>query len=178
MKIFNLLPLSNKNINVQAYKYNGDLYRQWTRAKVIENNDDHVILHLKKTKVLEKKNQSWTIRELTLWFIPKNKKLYNAIITFRNGLPYTYINLSSSYFFENNTIKFIDYDLDIKCYPGKDFVVIDKKDFKKHSESMNYPKFLRSYLSNQIKDIFNLYIKEEYFFDINYLKTIISKIKK
>lgn len=40
-------------INVQAYKHNGFLYRQWSQAKVIFHNKRHIVLSLKGTKVIE-----------------------------------------------------------------------------------------------------------------------------
>ncbi|UVD81549.1 DUF402 domain-containing protein [Mycoplasma iguanae] len=164
-------------INIQAYKYNGELYRQWNGVKIIENSPEHVVLHMDKTKVSEKENQNWTIRETSLWFMPKNK-MYNAIITFKNDQPYVYINLASSFIYEDNTIKYIDYDLDIKCYPGKDFYIIDKLDFKRNTIKMHYPKQLHNKIYSTIKFLFNNYIQDEYIFNKSYLKTFLEEIKR
>ncbi|UWV81227.1 hypothetical protein [Mycoplasmopsis cynos] len=40
-------------INIQAYKHDGFLYRQWTNAKVIFHNKRHIVLSLKGTRVTE-----------------------------------------------------------------------------------------------------------------------------
>lgn len=162
-------------INVQAYKYNGQLYRQWSGLKVIENSPEHIVLHMYKTRVTEKNDQHWAIRELTIWFLPKNK-MFNAVVSVRNNNPYVYVNLSSSFIFEDNTLKYIDYDLDIKCYPGKDFKVIDKNDFKKNRIKMKYSTQLIARVYSNVKYLFNLYVDDEYFFNKNYLKTFIEEL--
>ncbi|MGY6172153.1 DUF402 domain-containing protein [Candidatus Mycoplasma pogonae] len=173
--------MKNQNVKVgsiisaQAYKYNGELYRQWNGIKVVENSQDHVVLHLDKTRVSKKNSQNWVIRELVIWFLPKNR-MFNAIISIRNGQPYVYINLCSSFIFEDNTIKFIDYDLDIKCFPGEDFKIIDKSDFRKNRTKLKYPIRLVNKIYSTILDVLEMYLQDEYFFDHTYLKTYIKEL--
>ncbi|MBN3534841.1 DUF402 domain-containing protein [Mycoplasma procyoni] len=170
--------LINKFVNVQAYKYNGKLYRQWTGARIIEDNPDYTVACLDyKTKVMEKSKQKWSIKEPTLWFFPKNS-LYNAVITHRNKNYYTYINLASSFFFEDNTIKFIDYDLDIKAYPQKELNIIDKKEFLTNAKKMKYPKKLMDVVLEELKKIVNLYYTDTFIFDKNILDFYLNKSKE
>ncbi|MGL4357107.1 MAG: DUF402 domain-containing protein [Cetobacterium sp.] len=56
-------------------------------------------------------------------------KFFNATLTIKKDGFYYYANLSSPFFFEENTIKYIDYDYDVKKYPGKKFSIVDHNNF-------------------------------------------------
>ncbi|MCU9934072.1 DUF402 domain-containing protein [Mycoplasmopsis felis] len=153
-------------INVQAYKHNGFLYRQWSQAKVIFHNKRHIVLSLKGTKVIEiqKNSNGWKYNDDALWFIPKYS-MYNSIVMIKKNIGNSYyINLSSYPIFEDNTIKFIDYDLDCKSYPNKDLQIVDREEFKVNSEKYSYPKKLKELIFDSVNEIVNFYNNEQYFF--------------
>ncbi|TPE57701.1 DUF402 domain-containing protein [[Mycoplasma] falconis] len=115
--------------SIQAFKYDGTLYRQYEGAKIVANLEDFVVVLLVKTKVMEEKI-SWVVSDPILFFFAKNK-FYNASITLNKSKNnYIYINLASPFFIDNGIIKYIDFDLDIKSYVDRDFNVIDWQDFK------------------------------------------------
>jgi len=73
-----------------------------------------------------------------LFFFARNK-FYNASITLNKSKEnYIYINLASPFYIENEVIKYIDFDIDIKSYDDKDFSVIDWQDFKNSISQYNY----------------------------------------
>ncbi|MFV8470304.1 DUF402 domain-containing protein [Mycoplasma sp. AA7A] len=168
-------------INVQGYKHNGYLYRQWNSAKVVFHNKRHIVLFLKNTKVAEyeKDVNGWRYNENAIWFIPKDA-MYNAIVLLKDSGPYYYINMASKPIFEDNTIKFIDYDLDVKCYPDKELQVVDRDEFNLHSRQMQYPELLKNLLFEELKVIMQLYSEYKYFFNyeiINYYLEILHADK-
>lgn len=55
--------------------------------------------------------------------------------------------MSSSPLFEDNTIKFIDYDLDIKAYPESAIKLVDKAEFEKHKTKYGYSEKLISIIN-------------------------------
>ena len=81
-------------INIQAYKHNGKLYRQWNGARVIEVSPEQVVLFMYKTKVKESKKQKWTIREPMLWWFPLDE-LFNTTAIIRKSGTYFYTNIAS-----------------------------------------------------------------------------------
>ncbi|WP_025755189.1 DUF402 domain-containing protein [Mycoplasmopsis cricetuli] len=154
-------------VDVQAYKFNGFLYRQWSSAKVIFNNSRHVVLFLSNTKVNEydKCLNRWRYTESALWFLPKNS-YFNAIILLKNNFGiYHYINIASKPIFEEGTIKFIDYDLDVKCYPKKELQIVDRDEFSRNIVQMQYPENLRKKVFEELKNIISLYTNYAYFFN-------------
>lgn len=120
-------------VDVQAFKYDGTLYRQWNGTKIILNTADYVCCLLNKTKVIEKDGQKWVIKEPMLWFFSK-KNFFNTTINAKEDGLYYYSNLASPFFIENNTIKFIDFDYDIKIYPNKPFLIVDHADFVRNQD--------------------------------------------
>ncbi|AMD81327.1 hypothetical protein MCANPG14_00938 [Mycoplasmopsis canis PG 14] len=171
-----------KMINVQAYKHDGFLYRQWTNAKIIFHNKRHIVLSLKGTRVIEtlKSRKGWSYKDDALWFIPK-KAFYNTIVMFKVGLGKSYYtNLASAPIFEDNTIKFIDYDLDLKSYPTKELQIVDKEEFNENSKRYDYTPIMKSKILNEVKNIVDLYSTNEYFFNdgiIDYYLEIMHKDK-
>ncbi|WP_373435565.1 DUF402 domain-containing protein [Metamycoplasma equirhinis] len=124
-------------ITIQAFKYDGSLYRQYEGAKIVANFDDFVVVLLIKSKVTED-NINWVVSDPILFFFAKNK-FYNASITLNKRKDnYIYINLASPFFIEDGIIKYIDFDIDIKSYVDKDFNVIDWQDFKESIVKYNY----------------------------------------
>ncbi|AWX42957.1 Protein of uncharacterised function (DUF402) [Metamycoplasma cloacale] len=123
---------------IQAFKYDGTLYRQYEGVKIIANLDDFVVLLLMKTKVAER-TINWVVSEPILFFFAKNK-FYNASITLNKKKDnYIYINLASPFYIDNSIIKYIDFDIDVKSYLDKEFNVVDWPDFKNSIVQYNYP---------------------------------------
>lgn len=151
-------------INVQGYKHDGTLYRQWNGVKVLEVNPDEIILYMFKTKVIEKSGQRWVVREPIIWFFPTSE-WFNTTALIRNSGVYYYTNLASPPIFENKTIKFIDYDLDIKCYPEQPIKIVDKKEFQFHSEKMKYPQNLINLIDKEVRSVINMMSNEDGHFD-------------
>ncbi|QJB71236.1 DUF402 domain-containing protein [Mycoplasma sp. 1654_15] len=168
----------SNTVNVQAYKFNGTLYRQWNTAKIIQNTAKHLILNLKWTKVKSDKAH-WVVKDPTLWIFPKNK-FYNALIRFKGNEVNIYINLASSFIFEDNTVKYIDYDLDLKICPMKSVKLLDVSEFFTNSLKMKYSHKLKDVLIHQVNELVKDNLKNKYIFDkevvFNYLK--LAEMKK
>lgn len=124
--------------SIQAFKFDGRLYRQYEGAKIVANLDDFVVLLLVKSKVSEE-DINWIVNDPILFFFAKNK-FYNASITLnKHKANYIYVNLASPFFIEDGIIKYIDFDIDIKSYANGEFNVIDWADFKESIKKLNYP---------------------------------------
>lgn len=161
-------------VNIQAFKYDGELYRQWNGVKVIIDAKNYVCCLLYKTKVVEKDGQKWIIKEPTLWFFSKTN-FFNATILWRKtGLHY-YINLASPFFYEDKTIKYIDFDFDIKIYPGKPFQIVDHYDFQRNKEKW-YNEDIISVINQNLVEIAKKYQLKESFFDEYYVYNLFETL--
>ena len=72
--------------------------------------------------------------------------------------------MASPIIIEDNTIKYIDYDLDVKVFASGSFKVVDKNEYNYHKNKFNYPKeidyIIKNKLNNLIREIRN---KDKYF---------------
>ncbi|MCS4536961.1 MULTISPECIES: DUF402 domain-containing protein [unclassified Mycoplasma] len=172
-----VFPLLGAIVNVQAYKYDGTLYRQWNGAKVIRNTEDHFVLFLYRTKVGEKYKNSWVYNVPVIWFLPK-KENYNALVMLEKNSNYIYVNLASKPIYEDNTIKFIDFDLDIKCYPRRELLVVDREEFKQNAIDFNYPDSLKKLIYAGLEQAIEKKNEKKYFFNPKLIHYYVDIIKK
>ena len=162
-------------LNVQAYKQNGLLYRQWNGVKVIEVSPERWVLFMYKTKVTEKNGQKWIVREPMIWWMPKYS-FYNTTGLIRQSGTFFYTNIASPPIYEDNTIKFIDYDLDIKFYPNTPIKVVDKMEYENHKIKYKYSVKLQNIIQKTVKNIINKIKLKEDFFDEDVIDRYIEEL--
>ncbi len=163
-------------VNVQAYKHDGMLYRQWNGLKVIESSPDLVVLFACKTKVAEKRGQRWIIREPMLWFFSSNN-FFNTNILLRKSGSFFYTNLSSPSWFEDQTIKYIDYDLDIKIYPNKTVKLVDQEEWKIHKDKYNYPQNLINKIEETTRELMIDINNKDGIFNYDVIDSYVDQLK-
>lgn len=126
-----------EEVFIQSYKHDGSLHRTWATGSVIEINDDCWVIMTYKTMVVESNGRVWQTREPAVCFFYPNE-WFNVIAMIRkNGITY-YCNVASPSVFDGEALKNIDYDLDLKVYPNKDYHILDEDEFIDHAFSMNY----------------------------------------
>ncbi|WP_051599955.1 DUF402 domain-containing protein [Mycoplasma elephantis] len=163
-------------INVQAYKHNGVLYRQWNNLRVLDINENFISLLLKKTKVVEKTGKKWVFNDTGLWLFSK-KGLYNCLITIKPNGWYNYINIASKFIYEDKTIKYVDYDLDIKVYPEESLRIVDRNEFTANRKKYKYPDSLVKNLYKQLESLINSYYNSQGIFNEDLINEIINKAR-
>lgn len=168
-------PQNGQMINVQAYKQDGTLYRQWNGVKVIEVSPEVIVTFMYKTKVVEKSGQHWIVREPIIWFFPIDD-WYNTTALIRKGGIYFYTNLASKPLFEDNTMKFIDYDLDIKSYPGLTTKLVDKTEYENHKDKYSYSKRLIRIIDQTALHIMTLINNEDGFFSTDVINQYVREL--
>lgn len=159
-------------LDVQSFKMNGNLYRQWNGVKIFFEDDDLVGIVLNKTKVSEPTTK-WSIVEPVFWFFSK-KYFFNIQVTPKKAGMFYYINLASPFFIEDDTIKYIDFDFDLKIYPNKMFSVVDQKDFERNKSQ--YDKKTISVIHENIAIVTELIYKKWKMFDNEFLIKLIKDL--
>ncbi|QJG66893.1 DUF402 domain-containing protein [Mycoplasma phocoenae] len=163
-------------IDVQCYKYNGHLYRQYDGVKIIDITDKYVIALMLKTKVAEE-NTNWVVSEPTLFLFSKHH-YYNATILLRDNQKFVYINLATPFFVDNNKIKYIDLDLDIKTYKEHEFTVIDWTDLRENFINMKYPMELVYKIYEELDFLYLMYNSREEIFNDAFIDRYINILRK
>ncbi|GAB3804130.1 DUF402 domain-containing protein [Virgibacillus kimchii] len=112
-----------------------------TESVVIGAND--------KTLVWESDGRSWITREPAICYF-HSKHWFNIIGMLRNDGIYYYCNISSPFVFDDEALKYIDYDLDVKVYPDMTFELLDEDEYEEHRMLMSYPGVLDRILHNNV----------------------------
>ena len=68
----------------------------------------------------------------------------------QKGVSY-YCNLASPYVIDDEALKYIDYDLDIKVFPDGEKRLLDVDEYELHRKIMNYPSDIDHILKENVK---------------------------
>ncbi len=170
MSVFNaliVLPYSSKNIEkkvgltmshpkegeyitIQSYKHDGSLHRTWRDTMVLKTSNQSLIGCNDHTLVTESDGRRWVTREPALVYFHK-KYWFNVIAMIRdNGVSY-YCNLGSPALIDEEGLKYIDYDLDIKVFPDGEKRLLDVDEYEDHSKKWDYPDDIDHILKENVK---------------------------
>lgn len=166
--------------NIHGYKHNGDLYKVWDKTVFLDQTNDFYVFANNKIKVTEIDGRSWRTKEPAITFYYK-KRWFNIIAQLKHNGIYYYCNISSPVIIENNTIKYIDYDYDLRVYPDGTYKVLDQNEYEHHKKVMNYPDDLDKVIKYELRNLIEKYKNKEVPFDeniIKYYSDLYKKIKK
>jgi hypothetical protein len=122
---------------------------------VLDITDEYLVCANNKAKVTENDGRSYYTNEPAIIFFYKNK-WYNVIAQLKSHGLFYYCNIATPYVIDENIIKYIDYDLDLRVFPDGGFRVLDRNEYKYHKKLMHYSDdldlVLRSELSKLIEE--------------------------
>lgn len=151
---------------IQCYKHNGKVHRLWDEAVVLDIKNDYIVFGNNKTKVVESEGNTWRTREPAIMYFFKDK-WFNVIAQLKKDGVYYYCNIASPFIIEDDTIKYIDYDLDLRIFPTGEYKVLDELEYKYHSKVMNYSIELDYVIKNSLTELIGLYQDDFIVFDKN-----------
>ena len=134
---------------IQCYKHNGKIHRSWDEAVVLDVKKDYIVFGNNKTKVIESEGTTWRTKEPAIIYFFKNK-WYNIISQMKKDGIYYYCNIATPYIIEEGTIKYIDYDLDLRVFPDGGFRILDKNEYNYHKKIMHYSDELDEILKDEL----------------------------
>lgn len=150
----NELKLGKKYI-IHSYKHDGKIHREWDEAILLEINDDYLIFGNDKTKVIESDGRVWKTKEPAIMYFYRNQ-WYNVIGQNKKDGIYYYCNMASPFVIEDDAIKYIDYDLDLRVFPDGSFKVLDRGEYRYHKNVMHYQEEIDVILKNELTSLIEL----------------------
>ena len=132
------LPIEGEMIQIHSYKHNGSIHRVWQETMVLKGTKNVVIGANDRTLETASDGQSWLTREPSLCYF-HGEHWFNIICMLREDGVYYYCNMSSPFVFDNHSIKYIDYDLDVKVFPDMTYTLLDEDEYEQHRKEMDYP---------------------------------------
>lgn len=156
--------MSNQETVIVAFKHNGLVHRTWYQTYLIEDNNEYVAIGSSHSFVIESDGRRWSAIEPAVSIFFK-KKWFNVVCMIKpNGICY-YVNIASPSIFENNVIKYIDYDLDFKVDNEYDIRVLDELEYKRHKRELNYSDDLDEVITYNFKVVKDMIIKKQFPFN-------------
>jgi uncharacterized protein len=143
-------------LQIHCYKHNKKIYRSWSDSIVLDINNDFIVLANEKTTVTEADGRTWKTKEPAILYFFKGN-WYNVISQFKNKGIFYYCNIATPYIVEDNTIKYIDYDLDLRIFPDETYKILDKDEYEYHKRKMAYSKDIDIIVNNELQKLIDLY---------------------
>ena len=157
-----------ENYLIHSYKHDGKIHRSWDEAVFIEETDDFLIFVNNKCAVTESDGRVWRTKEPAVIFFSK-KNWFNIIAQLKKSGVTFYCNIASPYIIEDNVIKYIDYDLDLRVYPNNYYKILDRGEYKYHKKLMNYSDKLDYILKKELDYLISMSKNGDFPFDKNYI---------
>jgi len=126
-----------RKVQIISYKHNGELHRVWQQATMIGMTDRFVVLVNDRANVIDADGRKWKTREPAVCYFFK-ELWFNVICKIRGNDVYYYCNLSSPFVIDEEGLKYIDYDLDVKLFPSGDSVILDRDEFDFNKKDYHY----------------------------------------
>jgi len=147
-----MYPAKNSQVYIQSYKHDGSLHRTWCMGYVLEADEDHYIIVTNKTWVIEDNGRRWYTREPAVCYF-YTKRWFNVIAMIRQDSIYYYCNLASPALFDEEAVKYIDYDIDYKIYGDNLILTMDLDEYSLHQKQMHYPDEIDIIIKDEMKKI-------------------------
>lgn len=159
---------------IQCYKHNGKIHRAWDEAVVLDIKDDYIVFGNNKTRVTESEGTTWRTKEPAIMYFFKDK-WYNVISQMKKDGVYYYCNIATPYIIEEGTIKYIDYDLDLRIFPKGEYKILDKLEYQYHKKKMNYSEDLDYIINKSMDELIEDYVSGCIIFDEKMNKNYLNK---
>ena len=145
-------PRTGSKIEIQSYKHNGTLHRIWEETTVLSGTSREVIGGNDRILVTESDGRQWRTREPAICYF-SSKHWFNVICMIRQDGVYYYCNIGTPFLWDEEALKYIDYDLDVKVYPDRSYKLLDEDEYEQHKKDMQYPAELDAILKENIREL-------------------------
>ena len=141
---------------IQCYKHNGKVHRAWGEAVFLDETDEYMVFGNDRTLVIESEGNTWRTKEPAVMYFFK-EKWFNIIAQLKKDGIYYYCNIATPFIIEERTIKYIDYDLDLRIFPTGQYKILDRLEYKYHKKVMGYSEELDLVINNALDDLIILF---------------------
>ena len=154
---------------IHCYKHDGTIHRTWNKTMLIDINKDFLVFANEKSRVNNCDGRVWYTKEPAIIYYFKDK-WYNVITQFKENGIYYYCNVASPTIIEGKTIKYIDYDLDLRVFPDDSYKILDESEYEYHKEKMNYPEEIDKIVKYELDNLIKLFKSKKGPFDKSEVK--------
>ena len=143
------IPKEGETVQIHSYKHNGKIHRVWQETLVLKGTRNIIIGGNERTLVTESDGRTWLTREPSICYFHA-ENWFNIICMLREDGVYYYVNMSSPFVYDEKSLKYIDYDLDVKVFPDMSYLILDEDEYADHKRQMNYPEVIDQILQDNL----------------------------
>ena len=147
-------------LDIISYKHDGELHRVWKNVVKIHESNDLVVIVNNKVDVIDGDGRKWKTREPAICYFFKDY-WFNVICMIRSNDVYYYCNLSSPFIIDQEGLKYIDYDLDVKLFPDGEVLLLDRDEFDFNIKDLHYSKELLVIIKYNLNTLLEMIKKRE-----------------
>ncbi|MBE6140335.1 MAG: DUF402 domain-containing protein [Firmicutes bacterium] len=142
-------------LKIHCYKHNGKINQASDEAIVLDIFEDYFVCGNKMVTVTETGGRKYKTKELAIIYFYKNN-WFNIIAQLKTFGLFYYCNIASPYVIDENIIKYIDYDLDLRVFPDGEYRILDQNEYKYHKKIMNYSNDLDYILKKELEKLIEM----------------------
>lgn len=139
-------------LKIECFKHNGYLDRTSDEATCVYSGEDMLVVANNHTMLTEHDGKSHSTNEPAVLFFFKNN-WFNIIGQLKKKGLFYYCNVATPYIIDGRTIKYIDYDLDLRVFPDGGYKVLDRNEYRYHKKVMKYSDVLDQIIENSLKEL-------------------------
>ena len=147
-------------MDIISYKHDGELHRVWKNVFKLYEDDEIVVILNNKVEVIDGDGRHWKTREPAICYFFKNY-WFNVICMIRTDDIYYYCNLSSPYVIDEEGLKYIDYDLDVKLFPNGETVLLDRDEYDFNVKDLHYSDDITKIIKNSLDELLDFIDKRK-----------------
>lgn len=142
-------------LRIHCYKHDGKIDCASSEATVIYIDDEMLVCGNNKTILTESDGRSHRTKEPAILIFYKNN-WFNIIGQLKKRGLFYYCNIATPYLIDEDVIKYIDYDLDLRVFPDGGFKVLDRNEYKYNKERMNYSEDLEKVIQSELSKLIEM----------------------
>ena len=166
-----------KILQIHSYKHNELIHRSWNEAVYLGTEGEYEVFGNNRTLVTESDGRTWKTKEPAILFFSKDN-WFNIIGQIKYNGVYYYCNIASPYIIEEDTIKYIDYDLDLRVFPDGSFKILDRGEYQYHKKLMNYSQDIDNIVKKELSNLIEIVRKKENPFNEETINRYYEKYKE
>jgi|SRR5690554_4306529 len=144
-----------ENIDIISYKHDGELHRVWRNVVKIYEDEHKTIIINNEVKVIDGDGRRWKTREPAVCYFFKNY-WFNIISMIKRDKIVYYCNLSSPYVIDNEGLKYIDYDLDVKVFPDGEVLILDRDEYDFNIKDLHYSEKITAIIEKNLNTLIEM----------------------
>jgi uncharacterized protein len=174
-----------QSVVIKSFKHDGKLHRLWKQNWLVPHSifpegsipADTIVLVNDRTPICEADGNWWTSRVPSVaYFFPG--QWYNVVALLEESGVRHYCNVASPCYSYEDTLTYIDYDLDVIRYPSGRYDVVDRQEFRLHKEKYRYTPLVIKNVESGLDQVIRRMDRNDAVFQADLSKNAYAWLKK